>query len=146
MPTWVALAAHIEVNPESGKVHIQKLTCVVDCGVVVHPDGALAQLEGSLLWGVSLALHEGTEFKNGQVASTNLHNYSPLRMKDVPEMDISFVESDEFPVGLGEPGTTVVAPAIGNAVFNATGVRLRALPMTPTSVKAQLDAKQGVNA
>ena len=146
MPTWVALAAHIEVNPESGKVHIHKLTCVVDCGVVVHPDGALAQLEGSLLWGVSLALHEGTEFKNGQVASTNLHNYSPLRMKDVPEMDISFVESDEFPVGLGEPGTTVVAPAIGNAVFNATGVRLRALPMTPTSVKAQLDAKQGVNA
>lgn len=143
MPTWVALAAHIEVNPESGKVTVKKLTCVVDCGVVVHPDGALAQVEGSLLWGVSLALHEGTEFKNGQVASSNLHNYFPLRMKDAPEMDISFVDSDEFPVGLGEPGTTVVAPAIGNAIFNATGIRLRALPMTASVVKAMIKPKQG---
>ena len=143
MPTWVALAAHIEVHPESGKVTVIKLTCVVDCGVVVHPDGALAQLEGSLLWGVSLALHEGTEFKNGQVASSNLHNYFPLRMKDVPDMDISFVESDEFPVGLGEPGTTVVAPAIGNAIFNAIGLRLKSLPMTPPVVKAMIEQKQG---
>tara|TARA_R110000737_G_scaffold105727_1_gene138713 strand:+ start:5357 stop:7660 length:2304 start_codon:yes stop_codon:yes gene_type:complete len=143
MPTWVALAAHIEVDPESGKVSVKKLTCVVDCGVVVHPDGALAQVEGSLLWGVSLALHEGTEFKNGQVASSNLHNYFPLRMKDVPEMDISFVESDEFPVGLGEPGTTVVAPAIGNAIFNATGVRFRSLPMTQSVVKNMMKAKKG---
>ncbi len=142
MPTWVALAAHIEVDPDSGSVAVKKLTCVVDCGVVVHPDGALAQLEGSLLWGVSLALHEGTEFKHGQVASSNLHNYFPLRMKDIPEMDISFIKSDEFPVGLGEPGTTVVAPAIGNAIFNATGARLRALPMTPASVKAVLASKQ----
>ena len=142
MPTWVALAAHIEVNAGSGKVSVKKLTCVVDCGVVVDPDGALAQLEGSLLWGVSLALHEGTEFQHGQVASNNLHNYFPLRMKDVPEMDISFVESDEFPVGLGEPGTTVVAPAIGNAIFNATGIRLRSLPMTPTVVKSMMKSKQ----
>lgn len=143
MPTWVALAAHIELDPESGKVTVKKLTCVVDCGVVVHPDGALAQVEGSLLWGVSLALHEGTTFKNGQVASSNLHNYFPLRMKDVPEMDISFVESDEFPVGLGEPGTTVVAPAIGNAIFNATGVRFRSLPMTQSVVKTMMKAKKG---
>lgn len=143
MPTWVALAAHIELDPESGKVTVKKLTCVVDCGVVVHPDGALAQVEGSLLWGVSLALHEGTTFENGQVASSNLHNYFPLRMKDVPEMDISFVESDEFPVGLGEPGTTVVAPAIGNAIFNATGVRFRSLPMTQSVVKNMMKAKKG---
>ena len=86
------------------------------------------------------------EFKNGQVASSNLHNYFPLRMKDVPEMDISFIKSDEFPVGLGEPGTTVVAPAIGNAIFNAMGIRLRALPMTPKSVQAMLKPKQGASA
>lgn len=143
MPTWVALAAHIQVNPDSGKVKVKKLTCVVDCGVVVHPDGALAQLEGSLLWGVSLALHEGTEFKQGQVESSNLHNYFPLRMQDIPELDISFVESNEFPVGLGEPGTTVVAPAIGNAIFNATGLRFRSLPMTPAKVKDMMKSKQG---
>ncbi|MCV2884507.1 molybdopterin-dependent oxidoreductase [Aestuariibacter sp. AA17] len=151
MPTWVALAAHVSVSPTSGKVTVKKLTCVVDCGIVVHPDGAMAQMEGSLLWGVSLALHESTEYKHGQVASNNLHNYSPLRMKDVPDMDISFVDSDEFPVGLGEPGTTVVAPAIGNAIFNATGVRLRALPMTPKQVKmamnsASSDTDKGVTA
>ena len=64
-------------------------------------------------------------------------------MKDVPEMDISFVESDEFPVGLGEPGTTVVAPAIGNAIFNATGVRFRSLPMTQSVVKNMMKAKKG---
>lgn len=143
MPTWVALAAHVEVNPASGKVKVKKLTCIVDCGVVVHPDGALAQLEGSLLWGLSLALHEGTQIKQGQVESTNLHNYFPLRMQDIPALDISFVESNEFPVGLGEPGTTVVAPAIGNAIFNATGVRFRALPMTPSVVKDGLTQKQG---
>ncbi|MGB2740588.1 MAG: molybdopterin cofactor-binding domain-containing protein [Cognaticolwellia sp.] len=142
MPTWVALAAHIVVNPESGEVTVKKLTCVVDCGVVVHPDGALAQVEGSLLWGVSLALHESTEIKNGQVASSNLNSYFPLRMKDVPEMDIDFIASDEPPVGLGEPGTTVVAPAIGNAIFNATGVRLRSLPMTPSLVKTMLTPKK----
>lgn len=146
MPTWVALAAHVEVNPKSGKVTVKKLTCVVDCGVVVDPDGAMAQLEGSLLWGVSLALHEGTQFENGQVTSSNLHNYFPLRMKDVPEMDITFVDSDEFPVGLGEPGTTVVAPAIGNAIFNATGVRLRSLPMTPDVVKVTMKSKLGETA
>ncbi|GAA0858627.1 xanthine dehydrogenase family protein molybdopterin-binding subunit [Aliiglaciecola litoralis] len=146
MPTWVALAAHVDVDAATGKVKVKKLTCVVDCGVVVHPDGALAQLEGSLLWGVSLALHEGTLFKHGQVASNNLHNYFPLRMQDAPEMDISFVESDEFPVGLGEPGTTVVAPAIGNAVFNATGIRLRSLPMTPSAVKTSLESKAGEQA
>lgn len=145
MPTWVALAAHVQVNPDSGQVIVKKLTCVVDCGVVVHPDGALAQLEGSLLWGVSLALHEGTQIKQGQVESSNLHNYFPLRMKDIPEFDLSFVESDEFPVGLGEPGTTVVAPAIGNAIFNATGVRFRSLPMTPSVVKDMLGSKQVKN-
>lgn len=143
MPTWVALAAHVKVNPSTGKVEVKKLTCVVDCGVVVHPDGALAQLEGSLLWGVSLALYEGTQIKDGQVESSNLHNYFPLRMKDVPEMDITFAESDEVPVGLGEPGTTVVAPAIGNAIFNATGVRFRSLPMTSSVVKSMMVLKQG---
>jgi CO/xanthine dehydrogenase Mo-binding subunit len=134
MPTWVACVARVRVDRRSGAVAVEKLTIVVDAGTVVHPDGALAQVEGSVLWGLSLALHEGSEFVNGQVKDTNLDSYTPLRIGDVPELDIEFVESIEAPVGLGEPGMTVVAPAIGNAIFVATGVRLRHLPIRPSAV------------
>ena len=107
---------------------------MVDAGTVVDPDSARAQIEGAALWGLSMALHEGTEFVNGQVKDTNLDSYMPLRIADVPELDISFVESTEPPVGLGEPGTTVIAPAIANAIFAATGARLRHLPIRPAAV------------
>jgi CO/xanthine dehydrogenase Mo-binding subunit len=100
----------------------------------------MAQMEGSLLWGTSLALFEHNEIKDGYVAKKNLHTYLPLRMNDVPEMDIEFVESDEFPVGLGEPGVIGVAPAVGNAVFDAVGVRLRHLPMLASHVTDALKA------
>jgi CO/xanthine dehydrogenase Mo-binding subunit len=85
-----------------------------------------------------MALHEGTRFAKGVVADTNLDSYTPLRMGQVPEMDIEFIASTEMPVGLGEPGTTVVGPAIANAVFNAVGLRLRDLPMRPADVLAGL--------
>ena len=136
MPTWSACVAHVRVDPETGEVKVLKLTSVMDCGTVVHPDGALAQTEGAMLWGLSLALHEGTSIKEGQVADTNLNSYTPLRMADVPELDISFVENTEIPTGLGEPGLIAVAPAIGNAIFNAVGARVRNLPITPKAVKA----------
>ena len=76
-----------------------------------------------------LALHEGTAFKDGQVADQNLDTYTPLRMEDVPELDIMFVDSTEFPCGLGEPPLIPVAPAIANAIFAASGVRVRDLPI-----------------
>ncbi|AGH43583.1 xanthine dehydrogenase family protein molybdopterin-binding subunit [Paraglaciecola psychrophila] len=136
MPTWSACVAHVRVDPATGNVKVLKLTNVMDCGTVVHPDGALAQTEGAMLWGLSLALHEGTAIKDGQVADTNLNTYTPLRMADVPELDISFVQNTEFPTGLGEPGLIAVAPAIGNAIFNAVGARVRDLPITPKAVKA----------
>jgi CO/xanthine dehydrogenase Mo-binding subunit len=136
MPTWSACVAHVRVDPKTGDVKVLKLTSVMDCGTVVHPDGALAQTEGAMLWGLSLALHEGTAIKDGQVADTNLNSYTPLRMADVPELDISFVENTEAPTGLGEPGLIAVAPAIGNAIFNAVGARVRDLPITSKAVKA----------
>jgi isoquinoline 1-oxidoreductase beta subunit len=141
MPTWVACVARVRVDRRSGAVAVEKLTIVVDAGTVVHPDGALAQVEGSALWGLSMALYEGTGFVKGQVKDTNFDSYTPLRIGDVPELDIEFIDSTEVPVGLGEPGTTVVAPAIGNAIFAAVGVRLRDLPIRPAAVLEALTSQ-----
>jgi len=141
MPTWTGCVARVRVDRSSGAVSVEKLTIVVDAGTLVHPDGALAQVEGSALWGLSMALYEGTEFVNGEVKDTNFDSYTPLRIGDVPELDIEFIESVEAPVGLGEPGTTVVAPAIGNAIFAATGARLRHLPIRPAAVLAALGSQ-----
>ena len=138
MPTWTACVARVRVDRKSGRVKLEKLTMVVDAGTIIDPDGALAQVEGSSLWGASLALHEGSEFVNGQVKDKNLDRYTPLRMGDVPEMDIEFIPSTEAPVGLGEPCTTVVGPAIGNAIFAAVGARLRHLPIRPDAVMQAL--------
>lgn len=134
MPTWVACVARVRVDRHNGLVRLEKLVLVVDAGTVVHPDGALAQVEGSALWGASMALHEGTEFEKGQVRDTNLDSYTPMRMADVPELQIEFVPSTETSVGLGEPGTTVVGPAIGNAIFAAIGARMRHIPIRPEAV------------
>ncbi len=129
MPTWIGCVAHVHVAPDTGEVTVKRIIMTIDCGSVVHPDGAMAQAQGAALWGISLALHEGTQIENGQVADTNLDTYTPLRMSQVPELDIEFVDSSEFPTGLGEPPLSVVPPAIGNAVFNATGERHYNLPM-----------------
>jgi isoquinoline 1-oxidoreductase subunit beta len=134
MPTWTACVARVRVDRGNGTVTVEKLTIVVDAGTLVHPDGALAQVEGGALWGLSMALYEGTEFVAGQVKDTNLDSYTPLRIGDVPELDIEFIDNAEAPVGLGEPATTVVAPAIGNAIFAAVGARLRHLPIRPAAV------------
>lgn len=138
MPTWVGVAAHVKVDRKTGRVRLKKLWAVADCGKVIHPDGAMAQMEGSMLWGVSLALHEQTRIEKGRIADTNLNTYTPLRMEDIPELDIDFVQSDEVPVGLGEPGLVAVAPAIGNAIYHAVGVRLRELPMQSDKLKSLL--------
>lgn len=138
MPTWVACVARVNVDRATGQVKVEKLTLVADAGTIVDPDGALSQMQGASLWGLSLALHEGTEFEKGNVKALNLGAYTPLRLADTPELDITFVESSEVPVGLGEPATTIVGPAIGNAIFNACGARLRHIPITAAAVKAAM--------
>jgi CO/xanthine dehydrogenase Mo-binding subunit len=91
-------------------------------------------VEGAALWGLSTALYEGTEFTKGQPKDTNLDSYRVLRMGETPEIDMEFIPSTEMPVGLGEPATTAVAPAIGNAIFAATGARVRHLPIRPQAL------------
>lgn len=139
MPTWIAAAAQVHVNRDTGKIICQKLWLVLDAGIIIDPDGALAQTEGAALWGLSMALFEGTEIKGGTIKARNLNNYTPIRISDVPEIDIEFVKNYEKPTGLGEPGVTVIAPAIGNAIFNAIGVRLRHLPMRSAHILEALE-------
>ena len=134
MPTWCACAAEVEVDRKTGVVSVRKLWLDIDAGSIIDPDGARAQAEGAMLWGLSMALYEGTDFANGKVRDTNLDTYTPVRISDVPEFEIAFVESTEAPMGLGEPPTTVIAPAIGNAIFAATGIRLRRLPIRPSDL------------
>ena len=141
MPTWVACVARVRVDRVSGRVFVEKLTLVADAGTVVHPDGALAQMEGASLWGLSMALHEGSEFVNGLPKDTNLDTYTPLRMGDTPEIEVELMPSNEAPVGLGEPATTVVAPAIANAIFAASGARVRHLPIRPDAVLQALNTR-----
>jgi CO/xanthine dehydrogenase Mo-binding subunit len=129
MPTWTAVVAHVAVDSDNQRIKVKKLWQSIDCGTVVHPDGALAQAEGATLWGLSLALHEGNAIENGQVGKRNLDTYTPLRMADVPELDINFLPSTKTPTGLGEPPLIAVAPAIGNAIYTATGKRIRDLPI-----------------
>jgi isoquinoline 1-oxidoreductase beta subunit len=138
MPTWTACVAQVRVERATGRVTVERLIMVVDAGIIIHPGGALAQVEGATLWGLSMALHEGTQFHKGQVRDTNLGTYTPLRIADVPELDIEFIDSPHTAVGLGEPSTTVVAPAIGNAIFAALGVRVRRLPIRADMIKTLL--------
>jgi isoquinoline 1-oxidoreductase len=140
-PTWTASVVQAQVDPQSGRVRVQKIVCAVDCGIVVNPDGARAQVEGSLLFGVSNALKERGTVKNGQLEQSNFHDYQVLRMNEVPEVEVHIVPSTEYPTGLGEPGTTTILPALSNAIFAATGARVRSGPFLPERVQQALREK-----
>ena len=137
-PTWTACVAHVKVDPKSGEVTLKKVTIAMDVGTVVNPDGVRAQIEGSVLWGTSLAMLENGTMKDGGIEQTNFDSYTPMRMSQMPEIDVSIISNGEPAVGCGEPAVTVVAPAIGNAIFNAVGARVRSLPITAEEVKAAM--------
>ncbi|GGC84634.1 xanthine dehydrogenase family protein molybdopterin-binding subunit [Chelatococcus reniformis] len=138
--TWTACAAQVDVEPDSGAFKVNRLTIAMDVGTAVNPDGVRAQIEGSVLWGLSLALYEHATLEGGALQVANFDSYTPLRMSQVPDIDISIIANGEPPSGCGEPGVTVVAPAIANAIFRAAGARVRSLPITPETVKAAIKA------
>jgi isoquinoline 1-oxidoreductase subunit beta len=137
--SWTACVAHVAVSPD-GEVKVKKLTVATDVGTQVHPDNIHAQVEGAALWGLSLALYEKATLKDGGIEQTNFDGYTPLRMSQLPEVAVSVIANGEHATGVGEPAVTVIAPAIGNAVFNAVGARVRALPITAEAVKAAMKA------
>lgn len=141
MPTWVACAVQVHVDKDNGLVNVEKLHIVIDAGIIVDPNGAEAQCQGAALWGLSMALYEGTEIVNGQYKDSNFDTYTPLRLSQTPEIKIEFMPSKLPPSGLGEPAVTPVAPAIANAIYQAVGVRLRKIPMTPNDLKSALAEK-----
>lgn len=138
MPTWTTCVAEVRVDLADSKFKIQKLTLVADVGIPVNPHNTLAQMQGAMLWGLSVATKERGSVSNGAIEQKNFHQYTPLRMTDIPEMDIHIVDSDYYPVGAGEPALSVVAPAIANAIAKAVGARVRDLPITPGQVKDAL--------
>ncbi|MBL27468.1 MAG: aldehyde dehydrogenase [Rhodospirillaceae bacterium] len=137
-PTWVAGAAEVTVDPESGVFSIDKLTIAMDMGIAVNPQNAIAQIKGSALWGASQILTERLTFKDGAFEQGNFDTYVPIRLHQVPEIDVVLVESGNHPSGVGEPASTVVAPAVANAIFNAVGARVRHMPITPDKLKEAL--------
>jgi isoquinoline 1-oxidoreductase beta subunit len=140
MPTFTGCVALVAVDRKTGAVTVKKLTLVCDVGIPVNPDGVRAQMESAALWGMSVALFEQASVKNGAIEQSNFYDYTPLRMSQVPELNISFMPSTEYPVGVGEPPMTAVAPAIANAIRKAVGARVRGLPMTPARVLAAISA------
>lgn len=140
MPTWIACVAEVDVNPEKGDFQVKKLTLAADVGTIVNPDSTLAQMQSALLWGLSLATREQASVAKGAIEQKNFHQYQPLRMADIPELEVHLVENDYYPVGTGEPAVGVVAPAIANAIANAVGARVRDLPITPERVRQALES------
>jgi isoquinoline 1-oxidoreductase beta subunit len=125
--SYVAQVAEVTVA-KSGAVKVDRIVLAIDCGRVVNPDIASAQLEGGVIMGLTSALRGEITLADGRVQQSNFNNYKMLRISEVPKIEIYFVASEEAPSGLGELGVLSVAPALGNAIFMATGKRVRSLP------------------
>jgi isoquinoline 1-oxidoreductase beta subunit len=123
----VAEVVEVKVEPD-GTIRVPRVVCGVDCGTVVHPDTVEAQVQGGVTFGLSAALREQITLDRGRVEQTTFSNYGPMQMRDAPVVEVHVVKTTEPPGGIGEPGVPPVAPAVANAVFAATGKRLRRLP------------------
>jgi isoquinoline 1-oxidoreductase beta subunit len=122
-------AAVAEAGVQNGSVQVHRLVYAVDCGRPINPDGVRAQVESAAIYGLSAALHDAITISGGRVEQSNFHNYQMPRMNGTPKMEVHVVMSNEKPTGIGEPGLPVVAPAMCNAIFAATGKRVRRLPI-----------------
>jgi isoquinoline 1-oxidoreductase beta subunit len=127
--TYMAMVVDAQV--EDGEVRVRRVVCALDCGVVVNPDTVRAQVEGAVVFGISGALWGDITFKNGRVEQSNFHDYRVLRMHETPLIETHIIASNEAPGGMGEPGTSGLMPALSNAIFAATGKRIRKLPIAP---------------
>ena len=134
--TYMAHVAEVEVA-KSGQVRVRRVVCAVDCGTAVNPDTVRAQVEGAVMFGATAALYGAITLKNGRVEQANFDSYQILRIDEAPAIDVHIVPSGEPPGGMGECGTSAIVPAIANAIFAATGKRLRKMPVDRAVLKEQ---------
>ena len=132
--SYLAQVAEVEVSKE-GTVRVRRVVCAVDCGTVVNPDTVQAQIQSGIVFGATAALYGEITLKNGRVEQTNFDTYQMLRMNQAPAIEVHIVKSAEPPGGLGESGTSAIVPAIVNAIFAATGKRLRKMPVDASLLK-----------
>jgi CO/xanthine dehydrogenase Mo-binding subunit len=138
---YVAMGMEVEVERASGRVRVTRVVCAHDCGQMINPDAVKAQIEGSILQTISRTLFEEVKFDKARVSTVDWASYPILTFPDVPKLEIALIDRPhERPVGAGEASTAPVAAALGNAVFDATGLRLREVPFTPARVKAAFAA------
>jgi isoquinoline 1-oxidoreductase beta subunit len=126
--SFIATVIEVAVD-EFGEVHLKKIVSAVDTGIVVNPDTVVAQLQGGLIFGLTAALYGEITIDKGRVQQSNFHDYRMLRIDQVPNIEVHLIQSGEAPGGIGETGTTAGPPALGNAIYAATGVRLRRMPI-----------------
>jgi isoquinoline 1-oxidoreductase beta subunit len=119
----------VEIKIEDKKIVVKRVVCVIDCGLAVNPDGVVAQMEGSIIFGLTAALYGEITLEQGRVKQSNFHDYRMLRMNEAPVIEVYIVPGGEKMGGAGEPGVPPVAPGLANAIFAATGKRLRSLPL-----------------
>ena len=132
--TYLAEVAEVEVSKD-GEIRVQRVVCAVDCGLVVNPDTVQAQVQSAVVFGISAALFGKITLKDGRVEQTNFDTYRALRMSETPPIEVHIVRNTEAPGGMGEPGTSAIVPAVMNAIFAATGRRLRKLPADPLELR-----------
>ncbi len=124
------VVAHVvQISTEENKLRIHRVDCAVDCGIAINPDTITAQLEGSIMDGLTAAIYGQITIKHGRVAQSNFDNYRMMRLPQTPKITVSIIEGADEPGGVGEPGVSPIAPALLNAIFAATGKRIRSLPL-----------------
>jgi isoquinoline 1-oxidoreductase beta subunit len=126
--TCVCEVAEVTISADN-QLRVDRVVCAVDCGVAINPDVVRAQMEGGIGYGLSAALHSEITLKDGQIEQANFNQYLPLRINEMPAVEVYIVPSSNNPTGVGEPGTAPIAPAVANAIFAATGKRIRKLPI-----------------
>jgi isoquinoline 1-oxidoreductase len=132
---YVATCAEVAVEPSSRKVRVARLVAAFECGAVVNPDGLANQVEGCLVQGLGGALFEAIRFEDGVITNGRFARYRVPRFSDMPELDVVLLDRPDLPsAGGGESPIIAVAPAVANAIFDATGVRIRSLPLVPEGV------------
>ncbi|HET7265314.1 MAG TPA: molybdopterin cofactor-binding domain-containing protein [bacterium] len=141
---YVAMGMEVEVERHSGRIQVTRVVCVHDCGLMINPDGVQNQVEGCIVQTLSRALYEEVGWNRDRVTSLDWQSYPILRFPQAPAIEVELIQRlDQPPLGVGEPASAPVAAALGNAVFDATGVRFRTVPLRAERVKAGLDTKGG---